>query len=161
MLEGTASIMLEVIPVSGRNQRPVAEPDLYVVAVDDQLTLSILENDTDLEGDTLIITDFTTAVGEVELQPNLETGEVEFPTDVPGTFIFTYVVEDANGPAERLGVVRVEVIAQEGNLPPVAVADRPPGFPGIEAGTTRNFNVLANDDDPNGDPLVVLSLIHI
>ena len=158
LLEGTASIMLEVIPVSGRNQRPVAEPDLYVVAVDDQLTLSILENDTDLEGDTLIITDFTTAVGEVELQPNLETGEVEFPTDVPGTFIFTYVVEDANGPAERLGVVRVEVIAQEGNLPPVAVADRPPGFPGIEAGTTRNFNVLANDDDPNGDPLVVVSV---
>lgn len=158
LLEATAVINVEVIPANGRNQRPVAEPDLYVVAVDDQLTLSILENDTDLEGDRLIITDFMTVAGDIELQPNLETGEVEFPTDAPGTFIFTYVIEDANGPSERPGIVRVEVVAQPGNLPPIAVADDPPEFPGIEAGTTRNFNVLANDDDPNGDPLVVVSV---
>lgn len=161
LLEGTATVTVDVVPASGRNQRPIAEPDLYVAAAGDQLTLSILENDTDLENDRLIITNFTTIAGGVELQPNLETGEVEFPTDEPGTYLFTYVVEDANGPAEQLGLVRVEITEQFGNLPPVAVADVPPDFPGVEAGTTRNFNVLANDADPNGDPLVVVSVTAI
>ena len=161
LLEGTATITVDVVPANGPNQRPVAEADLHVVSVGEQLTLSVLENDTDLEGDRLIITNFTSIVGDITLQPNAETGEVEFPTDTAGTYIYTYVLEDDNGPAERLGIVRVEVIEQTGNLPPVAVADNPPEFPAIEAGTTRTFNVLANDDDPNGDALVVVSVAPI
>ncbi len=158
LAEATATITLTVIPVDGPNQRPIPQPDLYIVNQGDPLTVSVLANDTDLEGDTLLVTDVEAIVGDIELQIPADTGEADFPTDTPGTFVFTYEIEDDNGPGETLGLLRVEVTDNKQNLPPVAEADEPPTLEPIDGGSTRVFNVLANDSDPNGDAIVVVSV---
>ena len=158
LAEATASITLTVIPIDGPNQRPIPQPDLYIVNRGDPLTVSVLANDTDLEGDTLLVTNVTTLVGDIELQLPADTGEAVFPTDTPGTFIFTYEIIDDNGPGESVGLLRVDVTDNQQNLPPVAEADAPPALEPIDGGSTRVFNVLANDSDPNGDAIVVVSV---
>lgn len=161
LAEATATITLTVVPVDGPNQRPIPQPDLYIVNRGDPLTVSVLANDTDIEGDTLLVTDVQTIVGDIELQLPADTGEAVFPTDTPGTFIFTYEIVDDNGPGETLGLLRVDVTDNQQNLPPVAEADAPPALEPIDGGSTRVFNVLANDSDPNGDAIVVVSVANV
>ncbi|MEZ5294995.1 MAG: Ig-like domain-containing protein [Ilumatobacteraceae bacterium] len=65
---------------------------------------------------------------------------------------FTYHVDDGHG-HDVVGSVLVAVIAEvEPNRPPIANADAATAV----AGTTQLIEVLLNDSDPDGDPLIVV-----
>jgi large repetitive protein len=72
-----------------------------------------------------------------------------------GTDTFTYGVIDALG-ARATGTVRIGIAAKPGGAPnPVATIDEVTVRPGI----TVSVQVLANDSDPDGSPLHVVSAV--
>jgi YD repeat-containing protein len=70
----------------------------------------------------------------------------------PGTDQFTYKLKDANG-VDRTAIVSVSILAVGANRPPSAVADQVQA----QAGVAVIFNPLANDSDPDGEPIALKS----
>ena len=140
-----------------QNTSPVAEDDFYDTEVNQELDINVpgvLENDTDADGDDLTIVSFdstTTGGGTVLLDPDgsfVYTPQEEFE----GEDTFTYEVSDGNGGTDT-ATVTIQVVKQE-NSAPLAADDQY----SIDAGTELIIEapgVLANDSDPDGDPLTV------
>ncbi|MGH1368913.1 MAG: Ig-like domain-containing protein, partial [Maritimibacter sp.] len=130
---------------------PDAEDDLDVTAVNTPVTIDVLANDEDPDGDDLSVSDTTDPDhGTLSVNPD---GTIEYTpeADFTGTDTFTYTVTDGNGNTD-IATVTVVVEPDGDNRPPVATddEDRTP----IE--TPVVIDVLANDSDPDGDDLTVL-----
>lgn len=143
----TAEATVEVT-VGSANGPPEPQPDAAEVAEDDVVTIDVLDNDGDPDGDALEIT--TTSApqhGEVEIGPD---GSIIYITDddFNGTDTFTYTVCDAHG---SCAVAVVTVTVTPVNDPPFAVDDAYE----VPAGGTRVVDPAENDLDPDGDALVV------
>jgi outer membrane protein OmpA-like peptidoglycan-associated protein len=114
--------------------------------------LSVLANDTDPEGDTLTIVSVTNpAHGTV----SISGGALSY-TPNPGylgTDMFQYTIKDTYG-AQDSATVSVTVVGD--NDLPVAVDD----FAVTAKNTAVTINVLANDSDPNSDPLTIIGIIQ-
>ncbi len=143
------------IAVESVNDAPTAVDDGAATSEDTPLLINIedlLANDSDLEGDTLEITDVESASnGTVEL--NSEAGTIIFTPDTgyTGSAGFSYTVSD--GLATSQATVTVEVSATN-NTAPVAVDD----LESTPEDTPLVINVaslLANDTDVEGDTLYV------
>ena len=134
------------------NVAPVAVADAANMIIGAPLTISVLANDTDANGNGLTLTAVTQSPnGTVSI---VTTGAqankaVVFTPSAIGVATFTYTVSDGNG-GTATGTVRVTVATRV----PVAVADT-----AATAGTTAVIvNVLANDSDPDGDALTVTAV---
>jgi hypothetical protein len=142
-----ASVSLTVLAV---NDAPVAKADAGSTNEDQAVTVDVLANDSDLEGDTLTVSTFTNPTkgalswsgGKVTYTPNANTS---------GTDTFSYTVSDGKG-GSSTATVTVTVAAL--NDPPAAIADAVT----TAEDTTADFAVLANDTDPEGDPLTLLAV---
>ncbi|TVQ11156.1 MAG: tandem-95 repeat protein, partial [Balneolaceae bacterium] len=132
--------------------RPIAVDDSTSTPFNTAVTINVLANDISTNGDPLTIVAVT--------QPQNGTTEISgdsLITYTPasgfsGTDHFTYVISNS---LEEADTARVTVTVLEEviiNNPPVAVNDT--------ASTVLNLpvlvNVLANDSDPDGDPVSVL-----
>ncbi len=131
---------------------PVAVADSAATTVGAPVTISVLANDTDANGDILTVTAITQSPnGTASI---LTTGAqankaIVFTPRVSGVATFTYTVSDGNG-GSAIGTVTVTVA----NRLPVAVADT-----ASTVGTTAVvINVLANDSDPDGDVLTITAV---
>ncbi len=115
------------------------------------VTIDVSANDAHPTGDTLTIVEFTDgAHGTVTL-----VGDQLVYTPEPGFVghdVFTYTVEDSSGDRTR-AAVSVHVV----NGQPTAVDDTVT----TGVGTPISIDVLANDIDPNGDMLTVLSVSQL
>lgn len=145
-------------PNTGANQPPVVVNDTGSTGFGVPVTLSVLTNDSDPDGDVpLTISDLTqpaNGLGTVAL--NGTTSIVYTPPAVvnaPIQAIFTYKAVDKKGlKSTSAGTVTVSVTP---NRPPVAGADTGATL----AGAPLTLNVLANDTDPEGNtPLSVTNL---
>lgn len=134
------------------NRPPIAENDQATTQEGQPVSINVLANDLDPnEGQTLTITGVqrpTEQGGDVECADGVCTYRP--PEGFTGRDRFTYTVSDPLGASSNARVtVQVE---ERPNTPPDAVND--------EATTTRNtevqINVLANDSDPDGDPLEIV-----
>ncbi|MFD1341817.1 Ig-like domain-containing protein [Litorisediminicola beolgyonensis] len=144
----TGEIVVTVNPI---NDDPVANDDAVETAEDTAITVPVLGNDTDVDGDTLTVTDFGqpangTAVlnddGTITYTPNADfTGEDTIP----------YTVSDGNGGTDE-AVLTITVRPVEDS--PVANDDA------VETpeDTAITVPVLDNDVDAEGDPLTVTSI---
>ena len=111
----------------------------------------VLENDSDPEGDTLTIS-ANTAPQNGSLTLNADGSFVYTPNlGFSGADAFTYTITDGNG-NEDTATVQFTVSTAENN-PPVAIDDS--ATTSFE--TSVNGNVLANDSDPDGDAITVVS----
>ncbi|MDM9593979.1 Ig-like domain-containing protein [Pseudomonas guariconensis] len=143
-------------PVVAENQPPLAQADVGGTSVGVPLTLNLLTNDTDPDGDMpLTITDLTqpgTGLGSVVLNGTTSvtyTPPVGATTAFPA--IFGYRAQDAKGLKSEPATVTVNVVP---NRAPTAVADSV-----ATLGVPLTINVLANDTDPEGNlPLAVASV---
>ncbi|MCK6377077.1 MAG: retention module-containing protein, partial [Zoogloea sp.] len=94
---GTASttVTINVAPV---NDPPVATPDTATTREDTPVTLAVLGNDTDVDGDTLTVTGATVdpAKGAVVVNPD---GTLTFTpaSNVNGPVTITYTISDGHG----------------------------------------------------------------
>ncbi|MEQ6247885.1 cadherin-like domain-containing protein [Sulfitobacter sp. HNIBRBA3233] len=135
------------VTVNNVNDAPVAADDCVSTPEDTPVTIPVLANDTDADGDPLTVTSATSPDGDVVINAD---GTLTFTpaTDFTGDAEITYTIEDGNGGTDT-GIAKVSV--GEVSDPPVAVDD----VAETDEDTAVTIAVLANDSDPDGDPLTV------
>ena len=130
------------------NSAPQAEDDsAQAMRNGSGVFINVLDNDTDPDGDALIIT----SVGQPMSGSVVNNGDFLTYTPAPGfqgEDIFTYIVSD--GTEEATATVTVTV----SNDAPIANDDAV----STETGVVVLIDVLANDSDPNGDELSLISV---
>ena len=145
---GTATGSVAV-SVAAANDAPVAVADTATTAEDTAVTITVLGNDTDVDGDPLSVTSASATNGTVVVETD---GSLSYTpnADFSGTDTITYEISDGAG-GTATGSVAVSVGAA--NDAPVAEDDT--------ASTTEDtavtIDVLGNDTDLDGDPLSVTS----
>jgi hypothetical protein len=114
------------------------------------VTIAVLANDTDADGNPLTLTSVTQGThGTVTISG---TSVIYTPAaGFVGTDSFTYTVSDGQG-GSAIGTVTVNVLA--GDQPPVASSDTV----SIPAGTSITIAVLTNDTDPYGYALSITAV---
>jgi VCBS repeat-containing protein len=137
------------------NRAPVAVDDFLATAEDTTLALpapGVLGNDSDPDGDTLTVDDHT-APGHGVLGLSADGSLTYRPdADWSGTDSFTYVAWDG---ALLSGWATVTVTVSPVNDAPIARDDTAT----VDEDTTLTVaapGVLANDSDPEGDPIYVI-----
>src|SRR5437762_1500101 len=145
---GTASALITVT-VSGANDPPVAVNDFTNTVEDVVVTIQALVNDSDVDGDPLIITSVSPTNGTASIAG---TNVVFTPAlNFNGTATIGYSISDGNGgTASALITVTVSGV----NDPPVAVND----FTNTVEDVAVTIQALANDSDVDGDPLTITSV---
>jgi DNA/RNA endonuclease G (NUC1) len=131
------------ITVNSVNDNPVAVDDSAATDEDTSVTIDVVANDTDVDGDTRTLQSVGTAShGSV----SIVSGQAQYSpaANFHGSDSFTYVVSDGHG-GEATGTVNITVNSVNDN--PVA---------GDDAATTNEdmsvlVDVVANDTDVDGD----------
>ncbi len=143
-LRASASIIVSVREPQVTNQAPQVVNDRLTVAINETASIDVVANDTDLDGDDAaleLVSSTAPSLGTASRSGNTITFTAGAAT---GVTTINYQVADADG-AVSLGRLSV-TITEPINLPPVAVADSQSIF---GPGTPQQFNVLANDRDPD------------
>jgi len=139
-----ATVTVTVEPV---NDPPLPKDDDATTDEDTPVVISVLANDIDVDGDELTVDAKQPDAGSVTVKKD---GTVKYSPapDFAGTDAFTYSVSDATAkPVEATVTVTVNPV----NDAPVAQDDG-----AATEGSPVTIDVLANDVDPDGDPLSVL-----
>ncbi|WP_052249673.1 cadherin-like domain-containing protein [Tateyamaria sp. ANG-S1] len=142
----TAEVTVTVNPV---NDDPVAVDDLADTMEDEAVVIDLLGNDTDVDGDTLILDAVSVPADQGSVVDNGD-GTVTF-TPAPnfnGTATIDYTVSDGNGGTDD-GQAIISVGAV--NDGPTAVDDTAT----TDEDTPVTIDVVANDTDPDGDALTI------
>ena len=145
------------IDEEGPNRPPVARDDQTQTRVDRPIDVDVLANDTDPNGDVLLVTEIEPTGGDavIAINPDARGVQVSPAAGFTGVVTFGYTISDGRGESAS-AVVTVEVTASNGtgNRPPEAHAD----IASTRKGRSTTFDVLANDVDPDGDALVLESI---
>ena len=137
------------VSVSNANADPVAADDEATTEIDDPLSIGVLLNDSDQDGDDLSLAIVSQPENGTAALSSQGTRIVYSPdTGFVGVDSFVYEITDGNGGSAN-ATVTVTVI--NSNSPPVALDDVAQATQGQQI----NFNILANDSDPDGDALTV------
>ncbi len=137
-------------PAAATNQPPTPVTDIATARAGAPTSLNVLTNDTDPDGDALVLIDVTAESGAVIFDPS---GQVTFTPDTAsqqGRITLGYVVADDFG-AEAEGRIIVNVRLAEANSSPDARNDSVV----TSVGNPARTNVLDNDTDPDNDALIV------
>ncbi|NND60857.1 MAG: tandem-95 repeat protein [Gammaproteobacteria bacterium] len=148
LTSNTATVTVTVNEEVIDNTAPTAVDDAATTDQDMAVTVDVLANDSDVDGDSLTVASVTQpANGNVVDNGD---GTVTYTPDAGffGTDTFTYTVTD--GTASSSATVTVTV-NETPNQEPTPVNDQAE----TDEDTAVTINVLANDSDPDSDPLVV------
>ena len=146
----TASVILTVTPV---NDASVAAADAATTDEETAVTVHVLANDTDVDGDALTVDDVTSPSHGTVIVNAAGTITYTPPTDFNGVDRFTYTVADGvGGTAEASVIITITPV----NDLPVAADDAAT----TDEETAVTVEVLANDTDADGDPLTVQSMTN-
>ena len=147
------------VSVTDVNDAPVSLDDTVSTVEDTTLELPVsgagspVVNDTDQDGDALTVTAVSAPTGGTV---NISAGQIHFSptTNLCGASAghFTDTVSDGHGGTDT-GQVTVDITCVDDD--PTAVDD---DRTVTEDATAANLNVLANDTDPEGDPITVASV---
>ncbi|MFZ7090679.1 Ig-like domain-containing protein [Primorskyibacter sp. 2E233] len=151
--EDTATVTVTVDPAL--NTDPDAVDDDELTAVDTPVVIDVLGNDTDPESDPLSTTSVTDPTnGSVAINAD---GTVTYTPDAgfTGTDTFDYTISDGNGGEDTATVTVTVEPGEDDNAAPVAEDDTS----STETDTPVTVDVLANDSDPDGDPITVTTAI--
>ena len=139
------------VTVTAVNDAPVAVDDSIAINEDSSLiTLNVISNDTDAEGDALTLTLISTSgTGTVSINADNKSVDYTPTTNFFGTEIITYSVSDGSL-TDNTGTLTITVNSV--NDAPVAVDDT--AFEN-ENTSSNNINVISNDTDIEFDELSV------
>ena len=129
------------------NPTPVANPDAATTSEDTTVTIAVLANDTDPNGDPLTLTSATAPHGTVTINAN---GTLTYTPDANfnGTDTISYAITDPNG---NTATSTVTVTISAVNDAPDAQNDSTI----TTSGATVIIPILANDADVDGDLLAI------
>lgn len=148
--QAIGGIRVGVAPRPTLNQAPVAMPDSVRVRPGTKVSVAVLANDIDPDGDPL-----TLAQGSVSAPAGIDvterSGRIVFTApQQEGTHVISYAIEDgAGGRAE--GVCSVVVTPTAPLLAPIARDDEVSLADVQAASGSVSVDVLRNDEDPDGD----------
>ena len=134
------------------NLPPTANADSATTNAGTAVTISVLANDTDPNGDTLTITGVSNPIGGTATVNAGTTVTFQPLAGFSGTGSFGYAISDGHGGTASASVT--VIVLPPPNLPPVANPDSATTSTGVPV----TIAVLANDSDPNGDPLTVTAV---
>jgi large repetitive protein len=149
--QGGTSTARVTILVSPLNDLPIAQDDSVTTDEDLLVVIPILANDSDPDGDFLLIESFTEPLNGSVLNSRTSLSYIPNP-GFQGIDTFTYTVSDGNGGSAQ-AIVTVSV--SEVNESPIAQDDSAITDEGIAV----TILSLLNDSDPDGDPLVIESIM--
>ena len=141
------------VAITPANRSPVASNDSASTTANTSVTIAVLSNDTDPDGDVLSISSVLDATNG---SATIVGDSVVFtPTkDYSGAASFNYTISDGHG---GTSTASVNLTVDPANHTPVASGD--------SASTTANQSVtiavLSNDTDPDGDPLSITSVLDV
>lgn len=150
--KGQFSTARVTVTVAAANRAPIAVDDAVTVSSNQlPVLINVLANDSDPDGDPLRVTALTTpAHGQATISGNRISYQAQ--SGWTGTDSFTYTITDDKGGTAS---ARVVVTVTPVNRPPVAVDD---AIFWYGSSMPAVINVLANDSDPDGDPLTVIAV---
>lgn len=155
---GLSDTALVIINVGGQNNSPIAVNDSYTtlqngtLVVDGSPFAGVLANDSDPDGDSILLTD--TLVNNVD-NGSLSISNDGFFTYIPnanfnGTDSFVYEITDGQGgTAQATVIITVSAV----NQAPIAVDD----VASVDEDQTVTIDVLSNDSDPESNMLTITS----
>ncbi|MGH9132906.1 MAG: Ig-like domain-containing protein, partial [Ilumatobacteraceae bacterium] len=161
--EATASVILELLAVDAPNQAPVAREDEAETGPDTAVVIDVLLNDIDPERDALRVASFTPpdiggAVTETVGPSGLAALRYQPPPGASGRATFTYRPVDALEATGEPATVTVEIAQpHDDNRPPIV---RPDAVR-VRRNIPTFLPVLANDRDPDGDPLQLSVIVPL
>jgi RNase H-fold protein (predicted Holliday junction resolvase) len=143
-LYATGTVSITVTPV---NDAPVAVDDTSSTPKNIPVLISVLANDSDVDGDVLTITSATPTNGAVGI---VGTNLLFTPaSNFVGVATIGYAISDGNGGTASALVTVIVTLGT--NTPPVAVDDTAT----ISEDTVLTMDPRNNDYDVDGDPLTI------
>ena len=145
----SAQIKIEIRAADSGNTAPVAPPLTARVLAGATTKIAVPLDGVDPDGDSVTLLGVDTAPSKGTVTTAAEYLQYAAPAEASGTDTFTYAIMDRFG-ARAVGTVKVGIAPPSPtNDPPIAVSDS------VIARPDRPLSVavLANDIDPNGDPL--------
>ncbi|MDJ0352076.1 Ig-like domain-containing protein [Pseudarthrobacter sp. PH31-O2] len=139
------------------NRPPETKPDAVGVRPGRTTVLSVLDNDSDPDGDVLTasVGDKGPASGGLENIYGGTAFQVTVPADAkPGTETFGYSAADGRG-LSAAGSITLSVVGPDENRPPLFKRGDPTTML-VEQGKTVSQNILTDWTDPDGDDLVLM-----
>lgn len=130
------------------NRLPAAVNDSVQMQWNQQIDIPVLANDSDMDADTLLVSQVTSQFGTVSILENQQIRYIA-PANFIGVDQLIYSINDGKGGTASADI-RVTV---NGNRAPTANND---SFNADDL-TPILLNVLANDVDPDGDVLQIVS----
>lgn len=140
---------------SDTNRPPTAVDDDYGIRPGRTTVLSLLENDTDPDGDVLVISAFEGINESTGHLDPIDGGRALQFTPAPGfvgMIAFGYTIDDGRGGTDQARVT-ARVVDEKSNGLPVAIRV---GGVSVEANQTVSYNVLTDWKDPDGDDLYLV-----
>ena len=149
---GTTTRAWVVVQIPGENHPPIAVSDEIAAPMDNVTEVEPLANDSDPDGDPLVLS--IRAITSPPVLGTVRRSDDHFLIYTPlhgvsGDDAFTYEISDGRGGTAEASVV----VHITGKQPPVAQNDSA----NVNSGVPATINVLANDTDPDGDTLRVIS----
>jgi len=144
-----ATVTITVNPV---NDAPVAAANASATLEAAAVTIDVLANDSDVDGDPLTVSAVTQGTNGLVVI-NLDDTVTYTPNaGFTGTDTFTYTAND--GTADSNAATVTVTVNPDVNIPPVAADD----YASTTVNTPVIINVVANDSDPDGmiDPATVV-----
>jgi len=146
MVQATGQVNINVTFV---NDVPVAADDTGTTAENTPISINVLDNDSDADGDNLTVV----SVGSLSSGTASINADGQGITFTPepgfsGQVVFTYTAEDDNGGSDS---ANVSITVNAVNDGPTAVNDTG----STDENDAVNIAVLANDSDPDGDELTL------
>ncbi|RQP08986.1 MAG: tandem-95 repeat protein [Microbacteriaceae bacterium] len=135
-----------------QNRPPTAIDDEYGIRPNRTTILAVLDNDSDPDGDVLVISEHSAIAESTGRLDYIDGGRALQFTPAPdytGGVNFTYTVDDGRGGTATANVA-VRVVPDAVNAPPIELRT---SATSVEANQTIAYNVLANWRDPDGDDL--------
>ena len=151
--DGVTTTAWVTVQIPGDNEPPVAVADVATAAKDGSAPISPAANDTDENGDALVLSARAVVTAPLNGSVRRESDTQLLYTPAPGFTgddSFIYEITDRRGGTAQAAVV-VHVIG--GAQTPIAANDSA----SVQSGKAVAVNVLVNDSDPDGDPVHVVA----
>ncbi len=145
---GIATVMVGVAAAPNSNQKPIAGDDTVSVRPGRPVSVDVLANDTDPDGDTVRLVGDGFDIPE-GAEARVDEGRVVVTAPQrAGTATVRYTIDDGRG-GRAVGSIVVEVTPEAELKAPIARDDRVNAMD-VAGKTTFQVDVLKNDEDPDG-----------
>lgn len=151
-VQGRARVRVGIAPPGSQNHNPTAVPDSVTVRPGREVSVNVLSNDLDADGDALSVNTDPSTVSVSDEAATVTVAEDLVTVKAPatnGVFVVAYQIEDGRG-GRAQGQLTVTVDAEAPLRAPIARDDVVPVSDLPSDSKPVSVAVLVNDEDPDG-----------